>query len=77
MESTALDELLAVQGILGGTSAAIDDALRALPPIVCTWQGTARDAYALNLDYIRGRLATMVASLDDARAAVSSAMSAS
>lgn len=73
-ESTSLTELLAVQGILAGATGAIDEAERALPPVVCTWQGTAREAYALNLDYLRSQLAIVVASVADARADITDAI---
>ena len=75
-DAIALDELLAVQGILVGVTAALDEVERSLPPVVCTWRGTARDAYGANLIFLNTQFAVLVASIRDARAAIASAISA-
>jgi uncharacterized protein YukE len=41
----------------------------------CTWQGTARESYARNLEQLVAQATTMVGSIADARAAISSAIS--
>ncbi len=79
MDATAtpsIDDLLAVQGILAGVTAVLDQVERSMPPIVCTWSGTARSAYGANLMQLSAQFATLVASIANARAAVTSAISA-
>lgn len=71
----ALAELLSVQGILAGVTVALDEVERAMPPMACTWQGSARQAYALNLTQLNTQVGTLVSRIADARAAVSSAIS--
>jgi hypothetical protein len=71
----AIDDLLAVQGILAGVSAMLDEVERSMPPIVCTWHGTAREAYGRNLSYLSSQFALLVPSIANARAAIASAIS--
>ena len=72
----AIDDLLAVQGILAGVTAMLDEVERSMPPIVCTWRGTAREAYGKNLIYMSDHFALLGPSIADARAAIASAISA-
>jgi hypothetical protein len=74
-EAVALDELFTVQAILAGVTAALDEVERYLPAMVCTWRGTARDAYGANLTYLNSQFAVMVSSIRDAQAAIASAIS--
>ena len=71
-----LAELQAVQGILAGVTVALDEVERSLPPMACTWQGSARQNYARNLTQLSAQVGTLTSSIADARAAVASAMSA-
>jgi len=71
----SIDDLLAVQGILAGLTAVLDDIERSMPPIVCTWQGTARAVYGKNLIYMSDHFALLGPSIADARAAIASAIS--
>ena len=71
----AIDDLLAVQGILAGVTAMLDEVERSMPPIVCTWRGTAREAYGKNLIYLSDQFALLGPSIADARAAIASAIS--
>ena len=71
----AIDDLLAVQGILAGVTAMLDDIERSMPPIVCTWRGTARQEYGKNLIYLSDQFALLGPSIADARAAIASAIS--
>ena len=75
-DSSVISELLIVQAILAGTDAALGEAQRSLPPLSCTWEGTARQVYALNLTYLVELVGRMAANIADARSAVSSAISA-
>lgn len=75
-DPTALAELQAVQGILAGVTVALDEVERSLPPIACTWQGSARQSYARNLTRLVATVGTLTTSIADARAAVASAISA-
>lgn len=71
----AIDDLLAVQGILAGLTAVLEDVERSLPPVVCTWRGSAREAYGLNLMQLNTQFALLVPSIANARAAIASAIS--
>ena len=71
-----LAELQAVQGILAGVAVAIDEVERNLPPQQCTWKGSAYEAYSLNISQLFTQYAELVASIADARAAISSAIAA-
>lgn len=75
-EAIAVEELLAVQGILAGLTVVLDDVERSMPPIVCTWRGTAREAYGANLIQLSSQFSGLVADIRDARAAIASAISA-
>lgn len=71
----AIDDLLAVQGILAGVAVALDQVALSMPPVVCTWRGTARDAYGKNLEQLNTQFALLVPSVANARAAIASAIS--
>ena len=73
--TTSIDDLLTVQGILAGLTAVLEDVERSMPPVVCTWRGTARDAYGKNLMQLSTQFALLVPSVANARAAVASAIS--
>jgi uncharacterized protein YukE len=75
-DPVVLAELQAVQGILAGVTVALDEAERNMPPMACTWQGSARQSYARNLEQLLTQVTTLVTSIADARAAVASAISA-
>lgn len=75
-DAIALDELLAVQAVLAGLTVVLDEVERSMPPIVCTWRGTAREAYGANLMQLSAQFCSIVESIRDARAAISSALSA-
>jgi hypothetical protein len=72
---TAIDDLLSVQGILAGITVVLDEVARSMPPVVCTWRGTAREAYGQNLMYLSGQFALLSPSIANARAAIASAIS--
>jgi hypothetical protein len=69
-----LAELQAVQGMLAGAATAVDFVVQAMPPIACTWKGTAREAYARNLEQLFAQVGNLTSSIADARAAVTSAI---
>ena len=75
-DAITLNELLAVQGILAGTTVVLDEVELSMPPDVCTWRGTARDAYGANLMFLSSQHAILVSAIRDARAAIASAISA-
>jgi len=74
-DPVVLAELQSVQGILTGVTAALDEVERNLPPMACTWQGSARQQYVRNLDYLFAQVGVMVTRIADARAAIASAIS--
>ena len=75
-DPTALAELEAVRAILAGVAVPLDEIARAMPPAQCVWTGTAYEAYYRNIDQLFLQVAALVSSVADARAAITSAISA-
>lgn len=74
VDAAALAELTLVQASLAEVTRVVESLERAMPPVVCSWQGTAWQAYASNLEYLRTRFADLSINTDNARAAIVSAI---
>jgi hypothetical protein len=64
----------ALQSMLASITVQLDWLLPHLPPLECTWQGTARAAYRINLELMSSGFALLQQHIADATSAATRAL---